>query len=118
MSGGLGIDVSAPALAVALVCAGMSTVATTPAQAKPARCFTTDDGYFACDFRGLDRAGSFRIQAPGYPTYTLEVDQPGFAYGFVSFGQRNVSLPGQYVRQRDDAACWANPETNTKICAW
>jgi hypothetical protein len=98
----------------ALLVVGLAT----SASAKPARCFTTDDGYYSCDFRGLDRAGSFSISADGYPTYTIEVDQPGFAYGFADFGEGNVSLPGQYVRQRDDAACWGNPETSTKICAW
>lgn len=92
--------------------------ATSMALAKPARCFTTDDGYYSCDFRGLDGAGSFRIRAAGYPTYTLEVDQPGFAYGYADFEGRNVPLPGQYVRSRDDGACWNNPETGTKICAW
>ena len=35
------------------------------AVAKSARCFTTDDGYYSCSFRGLDEAGSFRISAPG-----------------------------------------------------
>lgn len=93
-------------------------VAMSIASAKPARCFTTDDGYFSWDFRGLDGSGSFRIRAPGYPSYTLEVDQPGFAYGFANFDGRNVSLPGQFVRSRDDGACWNNPETGTKICAW
>ena len=73
-----------------------------PAQAKPARCFTTDDGHYSCDFRGLDGAGSFTVEADGYPTYTLEVDQPGLAFGFADFGDGNVSLPGQYVRQSDD----------------
>lgn len=104
-------------IAGALVLAGCGA-AMSAAEAKPARCFTTDDGYFSCDFRGLDNAGSFRIKARGYPTYTLEVDQPGFAYGYADFGDGNVSLPGQYVRSRDDGACWANPETSTKICAW
>lgn len=88
------------------------------AEAKPARCFTTDDGYFQCDFRATDSAGSFRLSARGYPTYLIEVDRPGFAYGFIDLGSRSVPLPGMYVRQRDDGACWANPETNTKICAW
>ena len=91
----------------------------TPALAKPARCFTTDDGYFPCDFKSLDRAGSFTISAEGKPTYTLEVDQPGFAFGFAVFGTgRNVALPGQFVRGNDDPACWNNPETDMKICAW
>jgi hypothetical protein len=88
------------------------------ASAKSARCYTSDDGYYSCSFRGLDDAGSFRISAPGYPTFTLEVDSPGFAYGYADYGSGNVSLPGQYVRSRDDGACWNNPETSTKICAW
>jgi hypothetical protein len=99
----------AAATAAAAILAAMSR-----ASAKPARCFTTDDGYYSCDFRGLDGSGSFRIRAPGYPTYTLEVDQPGFA----NFDGRNVPLPGQFMRSRDDGACWNNPETDTKICAW
>ena len=89
-----------------------------PAAAKKARCFTSDDGYYQCDFRGTDNAGSFRITAPGYSGYALEVDQPGFAYGYVEIGGRTISLPGMYVRSSDDRACWNNPETGTKICAW
>lgn len=96
----------------------MFAAAALPAQAKPARCFTTDDGYFACSFRSTDRAGSFHISAPGRPSYTLEVDEPGFAYGFVTIGNRNIPLAGQFVRGGDDPARWANPETNVKICAW
>lgn len=106
-------------LALAILSGGAALVALAlAAEAKPARCFTTDDGYFACDFRGLDKAGSFAVSAPGYPGYTLEVNQPGFAYGFVTIGGRSIPLPGRYGRSRDDGACWVNPETNTKICAW
>lgn len=93
-------------------------LAASPAWAKPARCFTTDDGYYACNFRATDRLGSFEITAPGKPTYRLDVNEPGFAAGFVNLGGRNVFLPGQYVRGSDDPACWSNPETGTKICAW
>lgn len=89
-----------------------------PASAKPARCFTTDDGHFACDFVATDRAGSFEISGEGVPTYALIVDEPGVASAFVNFGDRNISLPGRYLRQRDDPACWGSPETDTKICAW
>lgn len=96
----------------------MAAVSVMPASAKPARCFTTDDGYYDCNFKGLDRQGSFELSARGYPTYTLWVDSPGFAAGFVNLGNRNVALPGMYVRQRDDGACWSNPETGTRICAW
>ncbi|MDX8435149.1 hypothetical protein EN858_13805 [Mesorhizobium sp. M4B.F.Ca.ET.215.01.1.1] len=88
------------------------------AEAKRARCYTTDDGYFSCNYRTIGSDGSFRISAPGYPTYVLEIDGPGFAYGYINFGRRNVSLPGQFVRSRDDGACWNNPQTNTKVCAW
>lgn len=51
-------------------------------------------------------------------SYSLIIERPGFASAFVNLGQRNISLPGLYVRQRTDPACWANPETETKICAW
>ncbi len=102
------------AAAAGLVLAAASAVA----EAKPARCFTTDSGYYACDFRSVEGGGSFEISAPGKSTIRLIVDRPGFAYGFEDFGNRFVPLPGQYVRQRDDPACWSNPETSTKICVW
>ena len=107
-------------IAAAAAASGLGAISlATPAEAKPARCFTTDDGYFNCDFKGLDSAGSFQISGRGYPTYTLEVDRPGFAFGYVDLGTgRTIPLPGQFVRQRDDTACWANPETDVKICAW
>ena len=61
-----------------------------PASAKPARCFTTDDGYFSCDFKGLDRQGSFEITARGYPVYTLWVD--------VARDGRTVGTYGPQIR--------------------
>lgn len=89
------------------------------AHAKPATCFTTDDGEYPCDFRGLDKAGSFTISAAGKPTYTLEVDSPGVAFGFADFGTgRNVALPGTFYRSEDDSACWDNDVTEVRICAW
>lgn len=89
-----------------------------PAAAKSARCFTTDDGYYPCSFRSLSADGSFEIRGNRVPTMTLMIDQPGFAFGSLDFRGKNVSLPGQYVRQSDDSACWANPETSTKVCVW
>ncbi|MER9216096.1 hypothetical protein NKI54_29370 [Mesorhizobium sp. M0663] len=100
------------------VCAAAVLALSISAEAKRARCFTSDDGYFSCSYRALDDGGSFRISAPGYPTYVLEIDGPGFAYGYVNLGRRNVPLPGQFVRSRDDGACWNNPQTYTKLCAW
>jgi hypothetical protein len=97
----------------------LAILATTPALAKSARCFTTDDGYYTCDFKPLG-GGDFEVSAPGYPTFSLEIDSPGFAYGYAQYetGERRVPLPGMYVRSRDDGACWNNPETETRLCAW
>lgn len=88
------------------------------AHAKPAQCFTTDDGHYACDFRATDDRGSFTIRARGYPTYTLEVDSPGYTFGYVNFGDRNVALPGTFQRERADPACWRNSDTDVQVCAW
>ena len=100
------------------LCAAVFALASSTAEAKRARCFTTDDGYYACNYKKTDRAGSFEISARGKPTNILIIDRPGFAYGFVNFGPRNISIGGEFVRQRDDPACWSNPEVNVKICAW
>jgi hypothetical protein len=89
-----------------------------PANAKAARCFTTDDGYFSCDYRATSRDGSFVIKARGKPGYALIVEEPGFAAGYLRMNGRSIPLNGSFVRQRDDGACWNNPELNTKICVW
>ncbi len=86
--------------------------------AKRARCFTTDDGYFSCQFRATDKAGSFEIKGRSTPTYSLVVDEPGFAFGYINFGNRGIPISGMFVRQRDDGGCWSNPEMNVKLCAW
>jgi hypothetical protein len=88
------------------------------AEARPARCFTTDDGTYACQFVATDRQGSFRISAQGKPTILLTVDQPGTALGFANFGTRNVALPGRYLRSKTDPACWVSDATRDKVCAW
>ena len=86
--------------------------------AKRARCFTTDDGYFSCQFTATDRAGSFEISARGKPSYSLIVENPGFAAGYVNFGNRGIPISGMFVRQRGDRACWNNPEMDVKVCVW
>ena len=96
----------------------MLFVLTSAAEARPARCFTTDDGTYACQFVATDRQGSFRISAPGKPTILLNMDEPGSAFGFTNFGSRNVSLPGRYLRSKADPACWVNDATGAKVCAW
>ena len=106
-------------VAVFFLTAIIGLAATFAATAKPARCFTTEDGYYPCNFRSLDRDGSFEISSPAHMTYTLWVERPGFANGFVDFGSgRNTALPGVFVRQSDDRACWANYETVVRVCAW
>ena len=52
------------------------------------------------------------------PTYSLVVDEPGFAFGYINFGNRGIPISGMFVRQRDDRGCWNNPEMNVKLCAW
>jgi hypothetical protein len=90
-----------------------------PAVAKDARCFTTDDGYFDCSFEAMG-GGDFEITADGHPSFQIVIDRPGFAFGYAQYEPdgRFVALPGMFVRDRDDGACWHNPETETKICAW
>ncbi|WP_108818544.1 hypothetical protein [Pseudovibrio sp. Alg231-02] len=94
-------------------------VAAQPASAKQARCFTSDDGEYECEFKITDNKGSFEVSAAGKPTMILVIDPPGVAYGWANFGTgRNVFLPGKYLRDDADKACWVNDETNTKICVW
>lgn len=110
-----------PAMGAALVLATLPVLlAATAADAKPARCFTTDDGEYVCDFQAFGGDGSFEISAPGKPTFTLTMDGPGAAYGAAVFepGGRSVPLPGVYHRDAADPACWVSDATDTKICAW
>jgi hypothetical protein len=88
------------------------------AQARPARCFATDEGRYACNFTPIGNDGSFRISARGKPSYTLTVIGPGLATGFLNVSGRNVALPGQFRRSARDGACWENNATKVRICAW
>jgi len=89
------------------------------AEAKPARCYTSDDGYYNCNFRGFDGNGSFVISAPNRPTITLTIVRTGVAYGSADFGTgRVVNLPGPYLRSLQDRSCWVNNATQDKVCAW
>lgn len=91
-----------------------------PALAKDAKCFTTDDGDYPCQFEALDDAGSFRISAEGKPTFEVWMDAPGQAFVGAVFepGGRSVALPGTYIRSEEDGACWISDATETEICAW
>ena len=91
------------------------------ASAKDAECSTTQDGVYACEFTLLDDAGSFEISAEGKPTFTLWLDpeMPGEAQASAVYeeGGRSVTLPGTYVREEEDGACWYNEEVDFEICA-
>ncbi len=91
--------------------------ATSASDARDARCTTSDDGTYPCEFRMIDDSGSFEISAEGKPAYILNVIEPGVAYGFVDLGDGNVALPGRYLRSESDGACWVNDSTGTEICA-
>jgi hypothetical protein len=84
-------------------------------EARPAQCWTSDEGKFKCEFRATDRKGSFKISAPGKPTYILNMTEPGVAQGFMNLGDQNVPLPGRYLRS--ERGCWVSDKTKTKICA-
>ena len=87
------------------------------AEARPARCSTSGEGDYACNFVATGRDGSFEIAAPGKPTYRLDMMESGVATGFVNVGGRSVALPGRFLRSRSDPACWVNDATGTIICA-
>ena len=93
-------------------------LAASPALAKSARCYTTDEGYFPCRFTATDSDGSFELSSPDHPGFSMVMDQPGFGFGYLVDGEKSIPLSGEYVRSRDDGACWNNPETNDKVCAW
>lgn len=91
-----------------------------PASAKEARCFTTDDGNFPCNFVSIDGDGGFEITTPKKIMLRLAMDKPGeTAYGFIGTPDSGfTALPGMYQRSAKDPGCWENNTTNTQICAW
>jgi hypothetical protein len=101
-------------LLAAVAVVGMSSVAS----AKPAQCFTSDDGNYNCNFTATDNAGSFEATASGYPTIWLNVESPGVAWITKDFGSGSTNLPGPYYRADDDRACWDNPDTGDRLCVW
>lgn len=87
------------------------------AQARPARCFTTDDGAYACDFKPTDTRGSFEITAPGKPAFALDILSPGVATAVMRLGTHPTPLPGEYRRNPGPEGCWTSTATKTRICA-
>lgn len=106
-------------LSVVAICVVVIMEAATAAEARPARCFATDDGYYPCDFKRLDSSGSFRTSARGHPRIRMDLSRPGAAWGYVNFGHGEEAIPGEYARDQADGACWDNPDARkTKICVW
>jgi len=102
---------------VALVAVAAATLAA-PAEAKQARCYNTDDGWYACQFRQFGGDGSFTVSAPGRPSFTISMVGRGVADGFADYGDGNIFLPGTFYRSDEDRACWISDATNFAICAY
>ena len=104
----------------ALLIAALSmTTAATHVWAKPATCYTDDEGRYPCDFEQFGGDGSFTISARGVPHYTISIEGRGVASGFADYGNgRNVPLPGPFYRSRQDRACWVSDATGFRICAY
>lgn len=106
------------ALARLLLCAAGLCGMASAAQARSARCYTSDEGSYPCEFFAQGRDGSFEIFAPGKPVYKLDVVAPGVASGYLNLGSRNVFLPGRYLRSGSEPGCWVSDANRSKICAW
>jgi hypothetical protein len=60
-------------------------------------------------------AGLLRLRAR-LPDPRTGVDRPRLFFGQFNF-DGNESLPSQRAKSSDDAVCYNNPETSTRICA-
>lgn len=102
----------------AAVALAATLLAGAAAEAKPARCYNTDDEFYACEFAGYGGDGSFSISAPTKPTYTISIVGRGFADDYANYGDRNIPLPGTFHRDGGDRACWVSDATSFTICAY
>ena len=98
---------------------GAALLIAAPAIAGEAVCYNSDEGEYNCWFEP-EGGGSFTISADGYTTYYVDIAEPGVAWVNATFpGDENgVGLPGPYYREREQPACWRNPDTSHEICAW
>lgn len=89
------------------------------AVAGEAECYNSDEGTYPCWFDPGD-GGDFNISADGYTTYYVDVTEPGVAWVVAMFPGSNdsVNLPGPYYREKEQPACWRNPDTSDEICAY
>jgi hypothetical protein len=105
-------------IALLAALAGGTVLAAAPAEAKQARCYNSDDGYYTCHFRQFGGNGSFTVSAPARPTYTISIVQRGVADGFADYGNGSFALPGTFYRSQQDRACWVSDATGFSICAY
>ncbi|MEM8664794.1 MAG: hypothetical protein AAGF49_11825 [Pseudomonadota bacterium] len=101
-----------------LLAASVLAIAAGTAHAKQAKCYNTDDGTYACDFRQFGGDGSFTVSAPVKPSYTISIVERNVADGFVDYGNGNTALPGTFYKSRQDRACWVSDATDFTICAY
>jgi hypothetical protein len=106
------------AASAATLAAIATILAAAPADARQARCYNTDDGFYACEFTAFGGDGSFSISAPTKPTYTISMVGRGVADGFANYGNRNIPLPGTFYRDSGDRACWVSDATQFTVCAY
>ncbi|MCF3934206.1 hypothetical protein L1787_12390 [Acuticoccus sp. M5D2P5] len=104
-------------IAAATVCAS-AALSLASADAKQARCLTTDNGSYPCTFEQFGGDGSFDVSAPMKPTYTIMMFDQGVADGFADYGDRKVPLPGPFYRSNRDRACWVSDSTDFAICVY
>ena len=104
---------------LAAVSFGTALLLAAPALAGEAVCYNSDEGEYNCWFEP-EGDGSFTISADGYTTYYVSISEPGVAWANATFpGESDgVALPGPYYREREQPACWRNPDTSHEICAW
>jgi hypothetical protein len=96
-----------------------AALAAAPVLAGDAVCYNTDEGQYDCWFEP-EGGGSFTISADGYTTYYVDISEPGVAFVNATYpnADRGIMLPGPYYREREQPACWRNPDTSDEICAW
>jgi hypothetical protein len=102
-----------------IAAAGAATTVPVDAKSRSVRCWVTGVGAYPCTFTPLAGDGSFKISARNRDSYTLTLNGDGTAYAFLQVrGQgRTIALPGIYVRDAADRACWANSDPAFRICA-
>ena len=94
-----------------LAATGAVLLMTSAVQAKPARCFTSDDGTYPCDFRSTDSDGSFEIRAPGKLFGNISTPSLVIHEGVVFEGQCSMGSDAQRADKDRKVAHLERPET-------